>query len=166
MTDDFRTRLEFVSTAQMSVDAQAAVGSPTMSTVHLVGDVALIVVGVAFAVVGFVIGYFFIILGLIFLFFSQVAPFQRWMIRRYRGSLLDQPVTVEISDEAIRFATPLWSTTMPWSTLTALRTSDRSIVFMRDRSPLGYLPAAAFAGPQERVAFIEYARGRIAANRR
>jgi hypothetical protein len=73
--------LEFVSSAQMSVDAQAALGSPTMNTFHLIGDTALILVGLAFALAGYVLGYFAIILGLLFLFVSQVAPFQRLMVR-------------------------------------------------------------------------------------
>jgi hypothetical protein len=162
-TEAFRARLEFVSTAQMSVDAQSALGSLTMNTFHLAGDAALIVVGTAFALVGYVIGYFIVILGLIFLSISQVAPFQRWLVNRYRGSLLNQPVTVNIDEEGLRFATPLASTTVPWATMTTIRTSDRSIVFLRGRSPLGYLPSAAFLHDAERTAFVEYARARITA---
>jgi ABC-type multidrug transport system fused ATPase/permease subunit len=154
-------RLTFVTTAQMSVDARAALGSPTMQTVHLVGDIALIAVGAALAVAGAVVGYFFVILGLIFLFLSQVAPFQRWLVNRYRRSLLNQPVTVDIDDEALHFATPLATTTIPWSTITQLRATDRSIVFLRDGSPITYLPTAAFPTPADREALIEYARARI-----
>jgi hypothetical protein len=160
-TEPFRARLEFVSTAQMSVDAQSALGSLTMNTFHLVGDAALIVVGTAFAITGYVLGYFAVILGLIFLFVSRVAPFQRWLVNRYRGSLLNQPVTVDIAEEGLRFATPLASTTVPWATITSIRTNDRSIVFLRGRSPLGYLPSAAFLHDAERTAFIQYARVRI-----
>ena len=154
-------RLTFVTTAQMSVDAQAALGSPTMQTVHLVGDLAVVAVGAVLAIAGAVIGYFFVILGLIFLFVSQVAPFQRWRVTHYRRALLNQPVTVDIDDEALRFTTPLMTSAVPWSTLTELRTSDRSVVFLREKSPITYLPTAAFATPADREAFVEYARARI-----
>jgi hypothetical protein len=46
-----------------------------------------------------------------------------------------------------------------------VRVSDRSIVFYRDRTPLGYLPAAAFNSDGQRQAFIDYARRRAASSR-
>lgn len=157
-----RYHLEFVTTAQMSVDAQSAVGSPTMNTFHVIGDTAVIIVGLVFALAGYVLGYLAIIVGVLFLFVSQVAPFQRWLVNRYRGDMLGQAVTVDIDDSELRFASPLISTTVPWATITEVRASDRSVTFLKGRSPVGYLPAAAFASDSDRLAFVEYARRRTA----
>jgi hypothetical protein len=157
-----RYHLEFVTTAQMSVDAQSAAGSPTMNMFHVIGDTAVIIVGLVFAFAGYVLGYLAIIVGVLFLFVSQVAPFQRWLVTRYRGEMLGQPVTVDIDDSELRFTSPLISTTVPWSTITEVRASDRSVAFLRGRSPVGYLPAVAFAGDSDRLAFVEYARRRTA----
>jgi hypothetical protein len=164
-SDGFRQRLEFVTTAQMSVDAQATAGGMTMNTFHFVGDVVLIVIGVAFALVGYVLGYLFVISGVLFLFLGQAAPLRRWQVRRHRGALLGQPVTVDVDESGMQFATPLTTSHVPWSTITSLRVSDRSILFYRDRTPLGYLPAAAFNSDTERQAFVEYARGKAASSR-
>jgi hypothetical protein len=65
----------------------------------------------------------------------------------------------------MQFATPLTTSRVPWSTITSVRSSDRSILFYRDRTPLGYLPAVAFRGDAERQRFVEYARQRAASSR-
>lgn len=157
-----RYHLEFVTTAQMSVDAQSAVGSPTMSTFHLIGDTAVIIVGLVLALAGYVLGYLAVIVGVLFLFVSQVAPFQRWLVTRYRGEMLGQPVTVDVDDVELRYTSPLTSATVPWTTITDVRASDRSVAFLRGRSPVGYLPAEAFVSDADRLAFVEYARQRTA----
>lgn len=164
-TEFAHRRLEFVSTAQMSLDARSVNGSPRMNTVHLIGDLALIGVGVTFAIAGYVLGYLFVIVGILFLVFSQVEPVQRWLVTRYLGSLLGQPVTVDIDDESLRFASPLASTTIPWSTVTAVRSNETTVVFIRDRAVVGYIPASAFASNDERVAFVGYARAHVAGER-
>jgi hypothetical protein len=161
----YRQRLEFVTNAQMSVDARSAAGGMTMSTFHFVGDVVVIVIGVVFALVGYVLGYLFVIFGVLFLFLGQAAPLQRWLVRRHGGALLGQPVTVDVDENGMQFATPLTTSHIPWSTITSLRVSDRSIVFYRDRTPLGYLPTAAFNSDAERQAFVEYARRQAASSR-
>jgi hypothetical protein len=164
-SDAFPPRLQFVTTAQMSVDAQAAAGGVEMNTFHFVGDVVLIGVGVVFALVGYVLGYLFIIAGVLFLFVGQAAPFQRWLITRQRGALLGQPVTVDIDDDAMQFVTPLTMSRLPWSTITSARTSDRSIVFYRDRTALGYLPRVAFPSDAEWQSFVKFSRERAASSR-
>ena len=164
-SDGFRQRLEFVTTAQMSVDARAAAGGLTMNTFHFVGDVALIVIGVVFALVGYVVGYLFVIFGVLFLLLGQAAPFHRWQVARQRGALLGQTVTVDVDDHGMQFASPLATSNVPWSTITSLRVTDRSIVFYRDRTPLGYLPAAAFSNDAERQACVGYARRKAASSR-
>jgi len=123
------------------------------------------VVGVVFALVGYVLGYLLVIFGVLFLFIGQATPFQRWLVTRHQGALLGQPATVDIDDDGIQFATPLTTSHVPWSTITSLRVSDRSIVFYRDRTAIGYLPAAAFNSDVERQAFVAYARRQAASSR-
>ena len=164
-SDGFRHQVEFVTTAQMSVDARAAAGGMTMNTFHFVADIALIAIGVAFALVGYVLGYLFVICGVLFLVFGQAAPFQRWLVARHYGALLGQPVTVDIDELGLQFATPLTTSRTPWSAITSLRATDRSILFYRDRTPLGYLPAAAFKSDVERQAFVDFARRHAASSR-
>jgi ABC-type multidrug transport system fused ATPase/permease subunit len=154
--------LKFVSTAQMSLDARAVFGNPRLNTFHLIGDLAVIVVGIALAMAGYTIGSLIAIIGVLFLLFSQVEPIQRWLVMRRYGSLLGRPVTVEIDENGLRFTNDLLASQVPWSTLTAVRANERTVVFLRERAMLGYIPASAFSSDEERLEFVRYARDHVA----
>lgn len=51
---------------------------------------------------------------------------------------------------------------VPWSALTAVRSNARTVIFVRDRVLLGYLPASAFASPADQADIVRFARERIA----
>jgi hypothetical protein len=158
--------LKFVSTAQMSLDARAVFGNPRLNTFHLIGDLALVVGGVGFAIAGYAVGSLIAIFGILLLLFSQVEPIQRWLVTRRYGSLLGRHVTVEIDEIGLRFTSDLLASQVPWSTLTAVRMNEQTVVFRRDRVSLGYIPASAFSSNEERLEFVRFARDHIAGERR
>jgi hypothetical protein len=158
-------RLEFVSTAQMSLDARAVLVDLRLKTFHLVGDLALVVGGIAFGLAGYPLGYLVAIFGALLLVFSQIDPVQRWQVRRYYASLLGQPVTVGVDDTGLRFTNPLAASQVPWSTLTSVRSTDESVVFLRERAILGYVPVSAFRSKEDALAFVTFARERIGVER-
>ena len=55
--------------------------------------------------------------------------------------------------------------TIPWSSLTAVRADTKTVIFVRDRLLIFYLPADAFRSEAEQSAFVEAARERIATAR-
>ena len=170
-TDDAESRhafrpLMFVSTAQMSLDARAVFGNPRLNTFHFIGDLALIVGGIGLAIAGYTVGSLLAIIGVLFLLFSQVEPIQRWLVTRRYGSLLGRHVTVEIDEIGLRFTNDLLASQIPWSTLTAVRANEQTVVFLRERAVLGYIPAIAFSSDKERLEFVRYARDHTAGKRR
>ena len=154
--------LAFVTTVQMSLDARAVVGNPHLNRFHLLADLALVVGGIGFGIAGYPIGLLAALFGVLLLLFSQVEPFQRWLIVRNHGSLLGQHVSVEIDDVGLKFSSVLAVTQVPWSTLTAVRTNESTVVFLRERAHIGYLPASAFRSDEERLGLVRFARDRIA----
>lgn len=155
--------MEFVSTAEMSLDARAALGSPRLNAFHFVGDLALVIGGIWFGIIGYPLGFLAAIFGALMLGFSQVDPIQRWRIKRYYGSLLGRRVTVEMDEEGLRFTNDLGATQFPWPTLTSIRSNDKTVVFLRERAILGYIPASAFSSEDERIQAVKFARDHVAA---
>jgi len=158
--------LEFVSTAQMLLDARSVFGYPRLNAILFVADLALIVGGIGLALGGYTVGSLIAIIGVLVLLFSQVDPIQRWLVVRKYGSLLGRRVTAEIDETGVRFRCELLASEVPWSTLTAIRTNEQTVVFLRDRSNLGYIPASAFSSDEERLEYVRFARDHVAGERR
>jgi hypothetical protein len=164
-TGGTRWRLEFVSTAQMSLDARAVLVDLRLKAFHLVGDLALVIGGLGFGLAGYPLGYLVGIVGGLLLVFSQIDPLQRWQVDRYHGSLLGQTVTVEVDDTGLRFTNSLAASQVPWSTLTSVRSTDETVVFLRERAILGYVPTSAFRSSEDVLEFVTFARERVAEGR-
>ncbi len=46
-----------------------------------------------------------------------------------------------IDDEGLRFESPLGTSLVPWSSITAVRSNKETVAFFRDRVLMGYIPS-------------------------
>jgi hypothetical protein len=99
------------------------------------------------------------------LVFSQVDIFQRWQVNHDHGSLLGRRVTVIADETGIHYAGDLATTNIPWSTLAGVRSNEETVVFLRERALLGYVPASAFGSTDEQLQFVQFARAHITGER-
>lgn len=145
----------------MSVDARAVLVSPRLKGFHLVGDVALAFGGLAIGVGGYPFGFLLAIFGILMLVFSQVDILHRWQVNRYYGPLLGRRVTILADEVGLHYASDLATTNIPWSTLTAVRSNEETVVFLRERALVSYVPASAFGSSGEQIEFVRFARAHI-----
>jgi len=50
---------------------------------------------------------------------------------------------------------------VPWSSITVVRSSDRTVVFLRDHLVTGYIPSSAFASREEQAEVVAFAEARV-----
>ena len=150
-----------MTSAAASVDARA-LANPGLVRLDLVADA----IGVALAVVAFSLGY--PIIGVIVftiaalsLLGSAFHPFQRAMIRFRAGAMLGKEVRVTLDDDGARYDGELGTTFIPWSAVTAIRSSTRTVALFRDHTLLGYVPASAFLSPDHQSQVVAFARSKI-----
>jgi hypothetical protein len=154
-----RASFEFTTSADAAVDARNLLGQRA-NRFDLVLDVAAIVGGLVLIALGQVaIGLFLVLAAIAFRVLTRKV--QKLVIARQARSLLGRRTQVTVDDEAVRFAGELGSTEVPWSSLTDVRSDDRTVIFVRDRLLAGYLPATAFASPEEQATFVRAAAGRV-----
>ena len=161
---NFPRRLTFTTIADAALDAREVLGARRFGKVQLVADTVLIVGGVAAGIAGYPLGYFVAIFGILFLVLGDFDLVRRWQANRYFGSLLGRTVTVDVDEESVRFSNDLAQTQFGWSSLTTVRSTPKTVVFLRERAILGYIPSAAFASAEDQRRFVEFARERIAAD--
>ena len=92
---------------------------------------------------------------------ARIHPIQRALIAIRHRSLLGQTTDVTMDDEGFRLQNALGSSYVPWSTVTDVRTNDQTVAFFRDRALVGYVPAIAFASPDEQARVVDFARSRV-----
>jgi hypothetical protein len=155
----------FVTSARLSLDARALRANPRLNAFWTSVLILEIVLGVVVAAQGYVLGSFFVILGIVFYAYSYVEPVLLWRIRRRLGSSLGRDVMIAIDESALSYETSLSSGRIPWSTFTAVRATERLVLFMRGRAALAYVPTASFSTAQEREEIIAFVRARIASAR-
>lgn len=158
--------LDYVTTVQMSLDAQAVLVDLRLKDFHLVGDLVLLFGGLAIGVAGYPFGFLLAIFGVLLLLFSQVDFVRRWQVNRYHGSLMGRRVTVVADEAGLHYASELATSNVPWSTLTAVRSNEDTVVFLRERALFGYVPASAFESSDEQLEFVRFARAHIGGDHR
>lgn len=129
------------------------------------GALLAVVVGIAIAIVLtnlIVFGAVLAIIGVITLVVSG-DPIQRWLLQREGRSVLGGFTDIHLTDEGITSRTPLGEGSIPWAAVTAVRESERIVVFMRDRIPIAYIPDSSFESPARRAEIMAYARERMSA---
>ena len=157
-------RLGFITTAQASLDARALLNA-RLNRLYLIGDGLAVVCGLGLALAGFSFGPLIAVLALALLTASQYQPLQRWIIGRSARSLLGRPIEVIVDGDGLRLSGELGATSIPWSSLTAVRSNARTVIFVRDRVLAGYVPASSFASPADQADLVRYADARIGMTR-
>lgn len=125
---------------------------------------ALLVVGTVIiaAVGGGFVGWIFAIVAVVAVAATFTEIPQRWLLARNARSLLGKRVDVTIGRDNLRFSSELATTDVPWSSLTAVLSNVRTVVFVRDRFHFGYLPASAFDSATDMARFTRFAQERVA----
>jgi hypothetical protein len=82
----------------------------------------------------------------------------RWRAR----SVLDRPFELSLGDEGIAWNGPTGTGHIPWTAITEVRANARTVLFVRDRLLVAYVPASAFSLAEERAGVIAYSRRQIA----
>ena len=152
----------YTTTLDAAVDARAVLGS-RMASIDRVIDVLALLTGALLIAQGYPIGALFVIGALVFLVFDR--PIRRMILGYQSRGMIGQRTLVRIDDDAIHASNDLGSATIPWSSLTAVRSDTKTVIFVRDRLLIFYMPAEAFRSDAERSAFEEAARDRIASAR-
>ncbi len=153
----------YTTTVEAAVDARALLGA-RMASIDRIIDVIALLTGALLIAQGYPIGALFVIGALVFLAFDR--PIRR-MILGYRSrSMIGQRTLVRVDDDAIHASNDLGSVTIPWSSLTAVRADAKTVILVRDRILIFYLPADSFRSEADQSAFVEAARERITNARR
>jgi hypothetical protein len=93
---------------------------------------------------------------------ARFAVMDRVAVRRQIRSVLGQPIELRIGEEGIGWHGPTGTAVIPWNSLTEVRASERTVLFIRDRLLVAYAPADGFASPDEQAQVVAYARSRVA----
>jgi len=152
----------YVTTLDAALDARSLYRS-RMASIDRVVDVVAVVVGAAFVVSGYPIGSILLIAGAAALVFGR--RLRRWILGRRGRSMFGHQTTVRVDPQAIHITNDLGASTIPWTSMTQVRSDARTVIFLRDRLLVFYMPAAAFGSAAEQTTFVDSARTRIAAAR-
>jgi hypothetical protein len=110
-----------------------------------------------------VVGLFIVFFNAFMLISTRLDVLDRLFGRRRFRSVLDQPIELDIGDDGILWRGPQGTFDIPWSSLTDVRSNEKTVIFVRDRIISAYAPAASFASDAERAEVIAYSRDQIAA---
>ena len=163
MTDSAdRWVVRFTTTAAASADAHA-LSREGIVRLDLVVDVVALVVGVILIAIDLAIfGVIIMIIAALSLIGSRYHPIQRAIIGWRLRAILGHPSTVTIDETGLRSESALGVSFLPWSSITAVRSTSRTLAFFRDHVLLGYVPSSAFASPAVQDQAAAFARSRIA----
>jgi hypothetical protein len=152
----------FVTSAEASVDALALARS-RLARLDLVLDVAALVVAVMLVATGNLL-LAVLVAGIraVPLAVRRSRPLQRWIMARRSRSLLGQPTEAAVDAEGLHLENPLGSSSIPWASITEVRSGPDTVVFLRGNALVGYIPAPSFASPAEQAEVVTFARARIA----
>ena len=157
-------RLEFITTTQASLDARALLNA-RLNRLHLIGDGLAVAFGLGLAGAGFSVGLLIAILALALLTASQYQPLQRWISVGARVASWEGPSRWSSTGTGCGLSGELGATSIPWSSLTAVQSNAKTVIFVRDRVLAGYVPASSFASPADQADLVSYADERIGTTR-
>ena len=157
--------VQFTTSASASADAHALAHVGRVRFDLVVDGVALVVSVFLLATGATVFGLIIGLIALLSLVGSRFHPLRRALIAWRFRTILGQPSTVTIDETGLRSENALGVSFMPWSSVSAVRSTSRTLAFFRDHVLLGYVPSSAFESPviQEQVA--AFARSRISPSR-
>jgi hypothetical protein len=156
-----RYRIHYIVTGETATDAAKLAYRSLYRWIRL-GGAAVIVTSALLFIGGLTV------FAVILLFLSVASlliatdPVQRWFTRREGRSIFGSTLELEIDDDGLHASGITGSGVVPWSGMTEVRQDARTVLFMRDRIPIGYIPSAAFESPAQRAEIVEFALGRVA----
>jgi hypothetical protein len=158
-----RHAVHFTTSAKASADAHAVAG-PGLARFDLIVDSLALVLAVVMVATGFaLLGAIVAVIAVLSLLGSRYHPIQRALLAIRFKALLGQATTVSAADDGLRFENELGSSFIPWSSITVVRSTDRTVAFFRDRVLMGYIPSSAFASRDAQEELVAFARARIEA---
>jgi hypothetical protein len=152
---------QFVTTVQASLDARALYHDGPLNRVDLIVDALALLIGLGLAASGYLFGLVIVLVAALFLVSRRLQPLQRLLIARNGRSLLGKRTDVTIGADGFRFSNEVATTFVPWSSLTAVRSNARTVLFVRDRFIAGYVPASAFSSPGEQADVVRFVQEHI-----
>jgi hypothetical protein len=157
---------KFVTTVQASLDAQALYHDGPLNRVDLIVDALALLIGLTLAASGNLIGLLLVVAAALFLVSRRFQPIQRLLVNRYRRSLIGKRTDVTVGADGFEFSNEVATTFVPWSSVTAVRSNKRTVLFLIDRVIAGYIPASAFSSPDEQADVVRFVQERIAGHSR
>ncbi len=157
---------QFVTTVQASLDARALSYDARLNRLDLIAGVLAVLIGLGLAASGYLFGLV-IATGAALIFISRrLQPIQRRLIARNGRSLLGKRTEVTVGADGFQFSNEVATTHVPWSSLTAVRSNTRTVLFLIDKVIAGYIPASAFGSPGEQAEVVRFVQERIAGHSR
>jgi hypothetical protein len=167
MTDtDYRGfELDFVIKADHLVDF-LKLRRRTLNRIGGLIAIALIAVGVYFVLNGDrTLGAFEILVGSAMLVTSQTRIFESWRVKRAGKAVIGTRARFQVDGSGIHIENAGQSGAAEWSEITDLKVNDSTIIPMRGRLPLGWMPTEAFASPEARNIAIVFMDEQMAKSR-
>jgi hypothetical protein len=153
---------QFVTTVQASLDARAVSYDARLNRLDLIAGALALLIGLGLAASGYLFGLVIAIGAVLFFISRRLQPIQRWLIARDGRSLLGKRTEVTVGTDGFQFSNEVATSYVPWSSLTAVRSNTRTVLFLIDRVIAGYIPASAFSSPDEQAEVVRFVEDRIA----
>ena len=122
----------------------------------------LVVGGVIFSI-NPTVGILILVFCGLMLIMTRLDLLDRFVGRRRFRSVLDQPIQLSLGEQGIFWEGPQATSNIPWTSLTEVRSNERTVLFVRDRILIAYAPSASFANAEEQAEVVAFSRERIAA---
>ncbi len=100
-------------------------------------------------------------IGVLLVIVAGTEFLDRWRVQRSARSLIGSNASFTFDEEGIEADTVTGSGRVEWSALTELMRDDRVMVIKRDRIPVVWIPARAFASAEERAALEAFVREKL-----
>ena len=117
--------------------------------------------GIFLMVIGSSIGFVIAFTGVGMFIVDRTAVVARMQTKRQARSVLGTLRESTVTETGLRYRTVTASGEIPWTSMTAIRHNSETVLFLRDRLPLYFLPASSFDSAQDMAQFVEDCRGRL-----
>jgi Bacterial PH domain len=154
--------IRYTQSFDTAIEAGKFLHARALRAYYLVFGAGL-VIGALVSLIDLFNGLFILVFSALMLITTRFALLDRLFGRRRARSVLGQPIQLDIGDDGIRSQAPQGTTHIPWSSLTEVRSNERTVIFVRDRLLLAYAPAVSFASVAEQAEVVVFSRDQIAA---
>ena len=142
--------LDFVITAEHMV-AFLRLRQQRLNRVGGIIAIGLVLVGLYIAWNGDrLLGAFEIVIGTLMLITSQTTLFDSWRVKRAARAVIGTRAQLKVDESGIDVRNAGKSNKVEWESITNLKVSDRIIIPMRGKLPVGWMPSDAFESEEAR----------------